>query len=395
MAFILNRIDLMTDDFSRPVQWSTEILGGEIARINIEVEGFGLDAETPASIPLLLTTRPPSLELGVSSLPVPVAADAQFWSSEASGFIPGRMLFRGEVEIAPLGIGGGAAAGLSKVASVVRPSDVDLGPATSEGMLRVGLASGIWSPRGRGTQRPQLDALSGAPLAGGSPLDESPDAFRLLKYGGLEVLEARVSPLAPGGLVGAALAAKALVRSPANTLYYSGHGLYVSRCLAIHQNPVPTGHGAHACWTKAADLLATWHGMLNPGTLIIAGCSILSIEVGANPPVGPGLDWLPLLRYRGGPVANLLGYGSTAHNPVSNPASLKAPKDNPVGDAIALAMGQKIAGGSNILVQDWLQINAAHHAWNAVAIDGSGVFWSVTQDLPLTPTYTIHSAQLP
>ncbi|MEL1264436.1 hypothetical protein [Pseudoxanthomonas putridarboris] len=395
MPIVLNRITIMTTDFSRSIDWSSEVLGAEVDKLHVEVEGFGLDAETPGSIPVLISTRPPSLELGVSSIPVPVSVDVSFWTSEANGLWPGKMLFRTSIDLAPLGIGGGAAAGITKVATLVRPIEASLGPPTSEGKLRVGLASGTWSPRGRAVQRPQVDPGNGAPLPGGAMADETPDAFRLLKYGGVEVLEARISPLAPGGLVGVVLAAKALVRSPANIIYYSGHGLYASRCLAVHQNPVPTGHSAYAAWAKASDLKPGWSGLLNPNTLIIAGCSILSIEVAANPQVGPGLDWLPLLRSRGGPLFNLLGYGSVLHDPQSNPALLQAPKDDPVGDAIAQEIGQKIASGSNVLVRDWLEINAAHRAWNAVAIDGSGVYWHVTQDLPWTTTYAIHSTQLP
>lgn len=392
MPFQLNRITLCVDDFSRPVDWSTEVLGVEVRRLNIEVEGFGFDAETPASIPVMVTTRPPSLELGLSSIPVPLSVDVGFFSSEAAGFIPGRMLFRGGLDVASLAIESGAAAGVLKVATIVRPAEADLGAPTSDGRLRVGLTSGVWTPRGRATQRPQVDPVTSIPLPGGDQNNETPDALRLLRYGGLEVLEVRPSPLSPAGLFGAGLTAKALVRSRANVIYYSGHGLFASRCLAIHRNPAAPG-AVMACWAKPADLIATWLGGLTPSTVIIAGCSVLSIALTAVPLSGPGVDWLPLLRRAGGPVANLLGYGSTVAAPTHE--QLQSPADEPVGNDIAQEFGVRLSQGSNTLVQDWLRINAEHRAWNAVAIDGAGLYWTVTQDIPGLTAHTLHSTQLP
>jgi len=392
MPIQFTRIDLCTDGFTRPVDWSTEVLGAEVSQLNVEVEAFGILAETPPSVPVIVTTRPPSLELGLSSVPVPLTVDAGFWSTEASDLVPGRILFRGELPVGSLGLPG-AAAGTLKVASIARPAEAGLGAPTSDGLLRVGLSSGVWTPRGRATQRPQIDLVTSSPLPGGSANDERPDALRLLKYAGLEVVEARISPLSPAGLLGAALTAKALVRSPANVLYYSGHGIYASRCLGVHQNPVPLGHTAYACWARPTDLLPTWSGTTRPETFIIAGCSVLSIALDGGPPSGPGMDWLPLLRRSGGPLITILGYGSTVQNPPHE--QLVAPGDNPVGNEVAQEIGRVLAQGSNTLAEDWLHINAERRAWNAVAIDGAGLYWTVTKDLPYLTAHTIHSTQLP
>lgn len=145
------------------------------------------------------------------------------------------------------------------------------------------------------------------------------------------------------------------------------------------------------CWAKPADLLG-WRGGSNPRTVIIAGCSVLSVAL-SGPMVGPGLDWLPLIRARGGPVEDMLGYGATVPNPTS--AQRQAPADNPVGNAVAEEIGKAISRGSNTLPSDWLEINAQHHAWNAVAIDRNATLWSMTQSIPFTTAHTVTQTPLP
>ena len=381
----------MLDDFSRAVDWSSEIIGLQVARINVEIEGYGDLSTTPSALQVVLTTRPPNLDLGLSSVPVSFAIGASAAVLEAGADTPGRAIYRASADPGALGIGAGTAAGVLKAATIVRPTEAHLGPGTSDAAFRGGL-NGLWSPRGRGVQRAEVDPVTKVPLAGGSAQDESPDARGLMIAGGLEVVGAVIPPflLPDFTLLSPAISARALVRSQSTVVYYSGHGLYGSRCLAINTAPNdPQGH--YACWVKPADLVGPWRG-LAIRTLVLAGCSLLSVNLQAAPPTGPGLDWLPLMRSRGGPLEALLGYGATIFAP--GPDALQSPGDNPVGNAVAREIAGAISGNSQILPQDWLRINASYRAWNAVAIDGNGVYWSMTKDIPGLTAYTTHQTQL-
>src|SRR5262249_12493634 len=82
-----------------------------------------------------------------------------------------------------------------------------------------------WTFRGRGVQSESPN---------GSERDETPDAKRLLQAAGVEVLEVKVVSR-PGWDMKRSSVAR-LIRSPADVLYYSGHGLHKEGCLAIHCN---------------------------------------------------------------------------------------------------------------------------------------------------------------
>ena len=379
--FTVTQVALMTDDYSRVVDWNAEVIALSPAAqtVNLQIEGVGFLNDTPSVVTVALSTRLPNHAAGQTSLPVPVAVDTQLVEAPMSADAPGKSVFRRTVTLTELGIPGLAQAGVLKIATVIRANETaeHSGPATSDAHLRQGLAGVTWLALGHAQQPNTIDPVTHRPHASGAVGNEAPDALALLRSGGLEVLAVTVN-----GLV-----SKALVRNPAHLLYYSGHGLYRSNCLAVF---VP-GSGHYECWAKAEDLLPVWTPDLRLHTLLIAGCSVLSLNFD-NPAASPGSQWAKLTKAKGGPLTALLGYGSLKADPTT--AELFAPKDEPVGNAIAQAMGQRIAAGSVDLVADWLTINADHRAWNAVAIDGNGFYWWLEKEA-LGFSHIKHSRALP
>ncbi|MGH3778965.1 MAG: hypothetical protein ACRDRR_25065 [Pseudonocardiaceae bacterium] len=159
---------------------------------------------------------------------------------------------------------------------------------------------------------------------------------------------------------------KQLVRSPADVLYYSGHGLLGSGKLVIDTQglPCPTPTlGTYQDWLGPADLTPVWRSPMDLDVLILAGCSVLRIDFSSSPPTGPGLAWTSLLTAKGGPLVALLGYQRSA------------PCDSPNGNAIAKAMALRMAAGSTNYARDWLTANGDNNAINAVAMDAKGYWW--------------------
>jgi hypothetical protein len=189
-----------------------------------------------------------------------------------------------------------------------------------------------------------------------APKKEVPPAEFVTLGGGVEVLEARVPPAADR--VVTAGAARALVRSPADIWFYSGHGL-PSGELAV--GPLDGTHD-YFVWKEAADFLDAWVKSGNTSRtvdmrmLIINGCNVLNLDSSNGE---PGKEWAKLMQARGGNLTHILGYAA------------KAPLDIGGGADIAARIGEAIRKGDDP-VKAWLDVNAAHKRWGAVAMDAKG-----------------------
>ena len=192
----------------------------------------------------------------------------------------------------------------------------------------------------------------------GDAAREVPDAMALLRAGGVEVLDARLAPR-PAWTSPPPVAR--LVRSPADLVYYSGHGLRAGVLAVDTESKQCPERGTYVRWIGPSAL--GWRSPMDLDVLVLAGCSVLHVDVSASPKTGPGLDWASLLTGKGGPLAALLGYGAAA------------PCDSRGGDDIATAFGRRLAAGSRSFVHDWLEVNMAAKATNAVAIDVRGYWW--------------------
>src|SRR4029079_942429 len=172
---------------------------------------------------------------------------------------------------------------IKEVATIVRSGG------TSDAVFRRALK---WNVRGIGIQPVTVGASTA------SESSEIPDAFALFRSAGVEVLELKV-PALPNWRVPGSV--KRLVRSPADVVYYSGHGLSVSGKLAIDTDPKTCPqHGPVRDWLGASDLTSVWTSPMDLDVLILAGCSVLRIDFSTSTPTGPGVGWSGLLRAKGG-----------------------------------------------------------------------------------------------
>jgi hypothetical protein len=151
-----------------------------------------------------------------------------------------------------------------------------------------------WTQKGIAT----LPAVSGACQANTPPA--GPDALALLQAGGVEMLRATV--IGPANLVLPCTEETALLRSPANVVYYSGHARLVDNCLCLDASGA-----AEASWAFAEDLVEPWRSSNRPSIFIIAACSVLGIHFDKQFTVGPGLRWSRLLKRNGGSSGCNLG----------------------------------------------------------------------------------------
>lgn len=218
--------------------------------------------------------------------------------------------------------------------------------------------------RGFATQRPLEADPSGGVRFGAAPDDvsarvERPRAELVLLGGGLEVLEAQV-PSARDRKV-TADPGRALVRSPADIWFYTGHGAVDGSLLAV----LPGSH-TYESWATPEDFVVAWVVSGNAGRttdmriFVSNGCSVLRID---DDGTGPGVRWANLLRDKGGNLTHLLGYSEAGG----------APKDVNGGAAIAGELGAALRAGKDP-VQSWLKINAGPKRgyWSAVGLDHDG-----------------------
>ena len=242
---------------------------------------------------------------------------------------------------------------------------------TSDGKLIRALGSG-WQLRG---QAEQADKCG---ISSDSFADERPDAFKLFQSGGVAILE--ISDLLRTKSI------KRFIRNPADIVYYTGHGLGVGfsqrvsapsplNCLAIEDHVSATGY---CCWLNPSDLTPVWKSPMDLDILIIAGCSVLAVDVSTGSVLGDGLEWAKLTQAGGGPLIALLGYGDwdANENDGQGPMGATAPWDHSGGDAIATEMGNWIRSNPlKGIIRAWLTINMSHQNPFGVGFDNEGFCW--------------------
>jgi len=301
-------------------------------------------ATMPVQIRVELSSRVPNHASGSATLGTPVTLDVPRFGPDPA--TPNQIIYRTSRPIADFGPFLKVERGIKEVATIVRSGG------TSDAAFRGALG---WNPRGFASQPIVVGASTG------SESGEIPDAFSLFRSAGVEVIEVRV-PSQPNWRVPSAI--KRLIRSPADVVYYSGHGLSASGKLGIDIENKPCGeHGTYRDWLGASDLAPVWTKPMDLDLLILAGCSVLKIDFSTSPPTGPGLQWARLLTAKGGPLSAVLGY------------QRGAPCDKPNGERIAQKMAERMAGGSTHFVKDWLEVNGDNNANNAVAMDVRGYWW--------------------
>lgn len=340
----IEQLRITADGFGRELSWD-QVIGLDTARLNLEIVASGPPpASMPAKLRVTVTSRPPNRSSGAATLGGAITLEVPRTGVDPAN--PRRGLYRLQRTLDDLGAFLKVERQLKEMATIVRRGG------TSDAKFRSALG---WNPRGVATQPNTPGASTG------SERGETPDALALFRAGGVEVLEVTL-PAQPG--VAKAQMVKRLIRSPADVVYYSGHGLSSSGQLAIDTEDKPCGTlGSYSNWLGPAQLVADWKRPMDLDLLIIAGCSVLKIDFSSSPPRGPGLAWSKLLTSKGGPLAALMGYGAGA------------PCDSPNGDKIAAAMARRMARGSTSFVRDWLEVNGDHNANNAVAMDARGYWW--------------------
>jgi hypothetical protein len=251
--------------------------------------------------------------------------------------------------------------GRGEFVTIVRANDPKM-PATADGAFQRPLLKAGWAWRGRGVQ-----PRSGRGVSGNAATKE-PDAKPLLFAGGVELLDITIPP--QPGLVVSDPHTWGFFRSPADIVFYTGHGL--DGKLVTHE--------PHDDWVTPENLLDYWGKrapifpwLFDIDVLIINGCSVLSCADAAS----SGMRWAKLLTSRDGPLWALLGY------------RLGTPSDLQGGEAAAAAMATRIARklGQNweAYPQAWLEVNKENYrpgsdilyslAW-ACAIDNTG-YWTL------------------
>jgi len=327
MTISIDSVSLMNASFTSALTWDDVILL-DVDKVYVQIEASGAEPKAmPKHVEVVVKRRPPNA-------PTPSGVVVGSWKipkHRATGrktiyraTLPGRH-FASFVEVE---------SGLTpEMATVVRPGG------TSDREFRQALG---WANRG------QAELPSDPAASSGEKMLERPDAKKLMQAGGLEVIEVAVKVHRKWKCTNGKVAR--LIRSPADVLYYSGHGSHAANALLA-------GNGA---WLKAGDLTPHWKSPMDLDVFIIAGCSVLAINTGLGGT--PGKEWAKLLVGRGGPLAALLGYAGSA------------PADSSGGDDIAKEVGGLIAGGSRDFVKMWLNANGKRSAWNAVGMDSQG-YW--------------------
>jgi hypothetical protein len=343
---IVEQFRITNDGFTGPLSWN-QVIGLHTVKLNLDLAASGLPPATmPTQISVELSSRVPNRVSGSSTLGTPVKLGVPRVRSDSTN--PNRIIYGISRSLADVGDFLKVEHGLKEMTTIVRNGG------TSDTAFRSALG---WTPRGMGTQPIAVGASTG------SEPSEIPDAFALFRSAGVEVLEVKASAQ-PNWRVPSAI--KKLIRSPAEVVYYSGHGVSASGKLVIDidNKPCPTPvRGTYHDWLGPADLTPVWTRSMDLDVLILAGCSVLKIDFSTSPPSGPGLEWAKLLLAKRGPLVALLGYQEGA------------PCDSRGGDKIAREMAESMARGSTNFARDWLGVNGDNDANNAVAMDAQGYWW--------------------
>jgi hypothetical protein len=370
----IQRVGLMSDDYSGALDWNRHVIGlSDIAkRVNIQIDATGVDldfifVEVQSSSPKTRGQESSALQLNS------IAPAEKYAVPRTQGNASGSSTYQLSLDI-------------NSIDKVRAPGH------TVATMVRNGGTSDEYFRRQLGyASRGSATIPTGPGESTGDEQAEIPDALRVLEASGVEVLRVTLVDL-PADVSVVESECHRLIWSPAEIVYVSCHGKKDQSCLS--------GDG-ETCWT-GSNSLDRWHEVTqssaigtvpgSPHVLIIAGCSLMELSPGSlywGPVQGPGVSWVRLMFERNASLAVMLGYGYTRDwhphwkwppswswlNPVP---TISAPRDDPVGNSIAAQMADIIASSPDVtdLAPRWLQLNMAHRAWMAVAVDQSG-YWLI------------------
>lgn len=355
MAFTIERISLMHDDLHTPVDWNNDVIGLNVKNVNVQIEASGLDPNRmPANISIKVESHVPNKSSGKSTI-----SNSLTWNIP---HVNNTVFYQLSRSVNDIGFAISDDA-IPEVTTIVREGG------TSDKVFRSNLG---WASRGYGEQPTGIDKKTNHLLNTADRSTDRPDALRLLQSGGVEVLIMSIVGNPDWKIRSRSV--RRLIRNPANIIYYSGHGLWWNNSLGVECPNCPNNEDGYVSWAKASDLVDYWSGATDIEVFIIAGCSLLSIDIKPKDPHRPpaGLEFARLLNVKGGPLKALLGYQSTA------------PLDASGGDRVAEKMAKKIGSNSKDYVKDWLRIhieNKIRHADNAVGIDSIGFWWVDSDEL--------------
>jgi hypothetical protein len=350
MPIVIDKISLVDSGLhGPPINWNEDILGLSSYRLNIQIDARG--DPLPSTIEVKLASRPPNRESQNA------AAKPRFWQVPRAGST-GRYFVSGY-----LGDAGDFLT--TKAKTQLRLATIHREGGTSDSVFR---RSAKWLHHGTAVQ--PTNKNEGEWRRTGNLDLERPDALSLLYSGGVEVLEVSVVP--KPGLTIRTRPTKQLVRSPAHVFYYTGHagghrGTMTGAGDLLIQSP-----RGYESWVNNSDLLKYWSSYIDLELFILAGCNVLSMGVTSwGAAMGTGLNLSKLLQSRGGPLAAILGYGTTGPNEDGH-----SPTDSQGGNLIAAAMAGRIAKGSRDYVSDWLDVNRSvarnSGGLHAAGMDASG-----------------------
>lgn len=361
MSVKIKRLFLVKDFGETPIDQKETVLGFNINNMNIrlEVEQKGTGALAPSIDASIMTHSPGRSHRGQSSMSSPLTVTLNLDSKTST--------YKATVPLSKLAGVQNRPDSVAEVATIVRTGG------TSDRLFRSVLEGKGWADRGTAVQ-PGI----GQPDHTGDIMREQPDARTLFLCGGVEVVEVSlVRPQDKEFLHTLLPKTWMFVRSPADIVFYSGHGAWWDGNLLIDQG----GHN-YDSWLEPAELLYSWKkdssnlqtSPMDIDVLIINGCSVLfwnRLNEAVDDPDRKswGLSWAELLWGKQGPLFAILGYRATA------------PLDDPMGNRIAQEFAQQIVGGLGFNYQKyartWLEINAQHESTRtAAAIDNSG-YWYI------------------
>lgn len=361
MPTAIERIEIMNDGGSTPINPAQDVIGMSVERLNVRVKYKNGSGEAP----------PDSLEVEIRSREPNAVGKFDGWSQynstrgknirhrlqRVNGHYAGTIplintVFNLNMDDVP------------ELATVARPM------ATSDKAFRE-ILKGKFGLRGAGYQPPFL----GQPT--GDAKKRQPDSKQLFLAGGVEVLEVLIpeqEQITPASKPEERVA-WAFVRSPADVVFYTGHGSWWNGNLILG--------GHHPDWLSPMDLLKHWtkprssmdlvKSPWDIDVLIINGCSVLfwnvyGEKVEDKDRKSYGLDWARLLCTREGPLQAILGFRFTS------------PGDGTFGTTVArdmaTAIRDELGNDYSRYARRWMEICAKNKAtWTGAAIDTDGYYY--------------------
>jgi hypothetical protein len=364
-------ITIMDKSDMRPLSRVDNVLGFNVDELHVRVQLGGDPGTMPAEVPLeIMTWEPVKRRKGMSSMTVPFTTTASRVGSLGKEYrvkIP-------QATLAPLIK---RRDDLKKVATVSRHQGSDPPLNLAAVRFRSLLLNNGWVHRGAAKQAP-----IGDDRVTGDLNDDQPDALTLMQCRGVEVLEVRVP--ASSKLVGGPHVnpTRCFIQSPADVLFYSGHGAFWS-CELLHEYNERAGtytdwlgpEGVYLAWKSPGQLGSD----LDPNVLIINGCSVLQ-NLGYTQPSGeiPAKMALPCVeRWRkllntakdGLSLTAILGYRATAPSDAAGGTQ--------IAESMANAMVKSLGTHWDQYALQWMKINlnfGSPYTRTAAAVDTSGYF---------------------